>query len=151
MHDLDVRRDGGRLSARVDDRGYELEVSEPEPGVFLVKHNGRVFEAFASDGVITIGGHAFDVNVIDPKRLRGAGSAGGQDDGHTEIKTAMPGKVVRILKSTGDAVTKGEGVIVVEAMKMQNEMKAPRDGTVGDIRVAEGDTVGAGDVLVVID
>ena len=148
---IEVRREGGRLLTRVDDREYELEVSEPEPGVFLIKHNGRVFEAFASDGVITIGGHAFDVNIIDPKRLRGAGSAGGHDDGHTEIKTAMPGKVVRILKSTGDAVAKGEGVIVVEAMKMQNEMKAPRDGTVGGIRVAEGDTVGAGDVLVVID
>ena len=74
-----------------------------------------------------------------------------RDDVDSGLAEVNRGKVVRILKSTGDAVTKGEGVIVVEAMKMQNEMKAPRDGTVGDIRVAEGDTVGAGDVLVVID
>jgi len=150
-HDLDVRREGGRLFARVDDREYELEISEPEPGVYLFKHAGRVFEANVSDRQVTIGRRSFDINIIDPKHLRGSESASGHDHGHAEIRTAMPGKVVRILKAAGDAVTKGEGVIVVEAMKMQNEMKSPRDGTIGEIRVDEGDTVGAGDVLVVID
>jgi biotin carboxyl carrier protein len=110
-----------------------------------------VFEAAVADGHVTLAGHTFDVNIIDPKRLRGSASGSGHDHGHAEIRTAMPGKVVRILKAAGDSVTKGEGVIVVEAMKMQNEMKSPRDGTIGEIRVSEGDTVGAGDVLVVID
>ena len=63
----------------------------------------------------------------------------------------MPGKVVRILKAVGDEVAKGDGVIVVEAMKMQNEMKSPKDGVIKEIRVAESDTVGAGDILVVIE
>jgi biotin carboxyl carrier protein len=149
-YELDVRRDGGRLCARVNDREYDLEVSEPEPGVYLFKQNGRIFEAYASDLQVSIGGRTFDINIVDPKRLRGSESGSGHDHGHAEIRTAMPGKVVRILKSQGDAVTKGEGVIVVEAMKMQNEIKSPRDGTIGEIRVVEDDTVGAGDVLVVI-
>ena len=150
-HELDVRREDGRVFARVDDREYELDVSEPEPGVYLFKHNGRVFEAFVSGEQVNIGRHSLEVNIIDPKRLRGSASLAAHDTGHAEIKTAMPGKVVRILRSKGETVAKGEGVIVVEAMKMQNEMKSPRDGTIGDIRVGEGDTVGAGDVLVVID
>jgi biotin carboxyl carrier protein len=151
LHDLDVRREGGRLFARVDDREYELDVSEPEPGVFLLKHHGRVFEASVSNGSVIVGGRSFDLNIIDPKRLRGSGAASSQESGRAEIRTAMPGKVVRILKAAGDAVTKGEGVIVVEAMKMQNEMRSPKDGAIGEIKVSEGDTVGARDVLVVID
>ena len=150
-HDLDIRREGPHLFARVDDREYELEASEPEPGVFLLKHEVRVFEAYTSDDGVTVGRRAFDVNIIDPKRLRGSAAGAGHDHGHAEIRTAMPGKVVRILKAAGDTVTKGEGVIVVEAMKMQNEMRSPRDGTVGAIKVSEGNTVSAGDVLVVID
>lgn len=150
-HLVTIERGEGRLSASIDGRVLDMEVSEPEPGVYLFKHEGRVFEAFVSGSHVSVGGQAFEVDVIDPKRLRGSGSAAGPDHGHAEIRTAMPGKVVRILKQTGDTVTKGEGVIVVEAMKMQNELKSPRDGTVGEVKVSEGDTVGTGGVLVVID
>ncbi|REJ79531.1 MAG: hypothetical protein DWQ47_02075 [Acidobacteria bacterium] len=63
----------------------------------------------------------------------------------------MPGKVVRIIAKEGDEVVSGDGVIVVEAMKMQNEMKSPKDGAVKKILKQEGETVNAGDVLVVIE
>jgi biotin carboxyl carrier protein len=63
----------------------------------------------------------------------------------------MPGKVVRVHMEAGAAVAKGAGVVVVEAMKMQNEMKSPRDGVVVSIKVRPGDTVNAGDVLAVIE
>ncbi|MBV9241157.1 MAG: hypothetical protein JO314_04030 [Acidobacteria bacterium] len=148
---VEITRDGRRVTATVDGREYILDASEPEPGVMLLKHEGRVYEAYTTDKAVTIAGRTFETNVIDPKRLRGYGAGSEADHGHAEIRTAMPGKVVRILKASGDIVTKGEGIIVVEAMKMQNELKAPKDGTVGDIKVAEGATVGAGDVLVVID
>ena len=149
--EVTIARDGRSITATVDGREYVLDASEPEPCVFLLKDEARVSEAYADGKTVTIGGRTFDTNVIDPKRLRGSAIAGAEADGHAEIRTAMPGKVVRILKSSGDSVTKGEGVIVVEAMKMQNELKSPRDGTIGEFKVAEGDTVGAGDVLVVID
>ncbi|HEY2846407.1 MAG TPA: biotin/lipoyl-containing protein [Pyrinomonadaceae bacterium] len=149
--EVELTRDGRNVTATVDAREYILDASEPEPGVFLLKHEGRVFEAYTTNKTVTIAGRTFDTNVIDPKRLRGSGSGDEAEHGHAEIRTAMPGKVVRILQASGDAVTKGEGVIVVEAMKMQNELKAPKDGIIADIKVAEGDTVSAGDVLVVID
>ena len=148
---VEFTRDRRNVTASVDGREYALDVSEPESGVFFLKHEGRVDEAYTTDKTVSIAGRTFETNVIDPKRLRGSVSGSEHDHGHAEIRTAMPGKVVRILKASGDAVAKGEGVIVVEAMKMQNELKAPKDGTVGDIKVAEGSTVGAGDVLVVID
>ena len=157
-YEIEIVRDGIQLSASIDGRRYELEASEPEPGTYLFKNNGRIFEAFVSvpatggdPSLVSINGQNHEVTIIDPKRLR---SAKGNDDdasGNAEIKTAMPGKVVRILVSTGDAVQKGDGVIVVEAMKMQNEMKSPKDGVISEIKVAEGDTVSAGDVLVVIE
>src|SRR5262249_15065015 len=131
---------------------------EPEPGIFLLKHNGQIFQAptSASSGSadefdVTLRNSEFTVKIIDPKRLRSSRSDHEHGDGLVEIKTAMPGKVVRIISSVGDQVDKGMGVIVVEAMKMQNEMKSPRDGIVKEIRVSEGSTVNAGEVLVVIE
>lgn len=157
-HEIEITRDGDKLFARVDDRNYELEASEPEPNVFLLKHEGKIFEVFVSPqknsgepNAVRIGSTELEVALTDPKRLRGTAAGADAVDGRAEIKTAMPGKVVRILKAAGDSVEKGEGVIVVEAMKMQNEMKSPKDGSVKDIRVSEGDNVSAGDVLVVIE
>ena len=157
-HEIEITRDGERLFARVDDRNYELEASEPEPNVYLLKHEGSIFEVFVSPQKnanqpfnVRVGSVEIEIAIADPKRLRGTAALADDASGKVEIKTAMPGKVVRILKAAGDAVEKGEGVIVVEAMKMQNEMKSPKDGFVTEIRVKEGDTVAAGDVLVVIE
>ena len=155
--EVEIVRDGSNLSARVGDRKYAIEVSEPEKNVFLLKNSGKIFEALVSPAPATstmrvrIGTSEFEAAIIDPKRLRGSKSSDDDESGRAEVKTAMPGKVVRILVAVGDTVQKGDGVIVVEAMKMQNEMKSPKDGVVNEIRVAESETVGAGDVLVIID
>lgn len=151
-HEIEVKRDGGTVTATIDGRSYELEAAELEKGVYLLKHDNRVYEAYVSpDGMVSIGGHQVEINISDPKRLRGGRGDAEHGDGQAEIKTAMPGKIVRILVAEGDEVEKGYGVIVVEAMKMQNEMKSPKAGTVKQINVAEGATVNAGDVLVTIE
>jgi len=155
-HDVEIRRDGDRIFASIDGRSYELEASEPEPNVFLLKHDGKIYEVYVSPedtntSRVRIGSHEFEITVHDPKRLRGSGSGHGDREGLAEIKTAMPGKVVRVLVEHGTEVKKGDGIIVVEAMKMQNEMKSPKDGVVKDIRALEGATVNAGDVLAVIE
>ena len=72
-------------------------------------------------------------------------------EGRQNVTAPMPGKVVRLLVADGDSVQAGQGIAVVEAMKMQNEMKAPRSGRVAALAVHEGDTVGAGAVLAVIE
>jgi len=154
-HDVEIVRDGDHLVASIDGRRYELEASEPEPGVFLLKNNGHIFEASVSatagTNLVRVKSDVHEVRIIDPKRLRAAYGNDADAAGKAEIKTVMPGKVVRILVVEGDSVQKGDGVSVVEAMKMQNEMKSPTDGVIAEIKAAEGDTVGAGDVLVVIE
>lgn len=154
---LDVRIDDDKVFANVDGREYELEASEVEPDIYLLKNNGEIYQVgvstHAADGTveITVRGSRFDIHVIDPKGLRGSASDHAHSGGHAEIRTAMPGKVVRIVAGVGEAVEKGSSVIVVEAMKMQNEMKSPIDGVVKEIRVNEGSTVNAGEVLVVVE
>lgn len=150
--DLEIKRDGEKVFARVGERTYELEASEVEPDVYLFKYNNQITQIYvAPNGIVNLGNHQLEVSVIDPKKIRAKATGEESADGVAEIKTAMPGKVVRILVEEGAAVAHGEGVIVVEAMKMQNEMKSPKDGTVKQIRVGEGATVNAGEVLVVIE
>ncbi len=151
--DVEIVELDGKTRAVVSGREYELDVSRPEAGIFALRNGHKMTEAFISPDSkqVVIGGHEFDIEIADPKRLRSAGSDSENVDGVVEIKTAMPGKVVRILVEVGAEVEKGEGVIVVEAMKMQNEMKSPKTGIVTKINAAEGDTVAAGDILVVIE
>ncbi len=157
-HRVEVKRDGINLIADIDGRLYRLEASEPEPNVWLFKHDHKIHQIFVSPNeragepfAVNVGSHNFDVKIYDPKRLRGGIGAGNAADGAAEIKTAMPGKLVRILVEVGAEIVKGAGVLIVEAMKMQNEMKAPKDGIVKEIRFDEGATVSAGDVLAVIE
>jgi biotin carboxyl carrier protein len=157
-YQITFEQNGELLTAEIDGRQYELESSQPEPNVYLLKHGGKIYEFFVSPNVnavepfkVSTGNHDLEIKIIDPKRLRGSGAAASETDGAAEIKTAMPGKLVRILVDIGTEVLKGDGILVVEAMKMQNEMKAPKDGVVKEIRFEEGATVNAGDILAVIE
>jgi len=129
-------------------------VLEVEPGVYSVLLDGRSFEvrAISQTDVLNlqVQGRRLSAEVIDPRnRSRRERSALG--GGRQNIVTPMPGKVIRVLVAEGDRVEIGQGVAVVEAMKMQNEMKALRTGVVVEVRVKDGDTVGAGDALVVLE
>jgi len=158
-HEIEVARgDGSRLTATIDGRAYELEVSEPEPNIYLFKHENRIYQIFVSPNeksgepyAVSVGNRNYEIKIFDPKRLRGIGASGEQAEGVSEIKTAMPGKVVRVLAEVGAEIKAGEGVIIVEAMKMQNEMKSPKDGVIKEIRFPEGATVNAGDILAIIE
>ena len=157
-HEIKIKRDGDKVFAEVDGRRYELEASMPEPNVYLFKLRAEIFQIFVSPRQsadepfsVSAGNHDFAVKIIDPKRLRGTGGGGEHAGGAAEIKTAMPGKLVRVLVEAGAEIKQGDGVLVVEAMKMQNEMKSPKDGIVREIRFAEGATVNAGDILAVIE
>jgi biotin carboxyl carrier protein len=157
-HNIEVKRVADTVWAEVDGRVYEIEASEPESNVYLLKHDGKIYEVFVSPHSDTgepvnvrVGANELEITLIDPKRLRGGRGVDAHAAGAAEIKTAMPGKVVRIIAATGAEIKKGDGVIVVEAMKMQNEIRSPKDGIVKEIRVPEGSTVNAGDVLAVIE
>ena len=100
--------------------------------------------------VVVIDGYRFEAEVRDPRRWSPQ-SAGRGHDGIQTIAAPMPGKVVRVLVAAGDSVAPGQGLVVVEAMKMQNELKAPRTGRVLSVAVREGATVAAGEPLVTIE
>jgi|ERR1051325_5943752 biotin carboxyl carrier protein len=157
QYDVELRREGERAFAMIGDRSYELEVQESGSSC-LLRSNGHVFdcrvEGRAESGKpveVWVGTDGYWITLTDPKRLRGATSAGAQADGAIRIVAQMPGKVVRVMASVGDQIDAGAGIVVVEAMKMQNEMKAPKAGNIVALNVEVGATVNGGDVLAIIE
>lgn len=157
-YDLTLRREGERVFAEVGGRAYEFEARNVGAGEHLLVHEGRVYECRVEQSkgrgaplTVAVGAVEYEVTLTDPKHLRGAGVAHGADAARAQIVAPMPGKIVRVLVEAGQQVEAGQGVVVVEAMKMQNEMKSPKDGTVAELRAEPGATVNAGDVLAIIE
>jgi biotin carboxyl carrier protein len=160
---LELHRDGDLYRFRLGDRAeLQAQLAEVEPGVFSVLLGGRSYEAHAErdDGHrdehghecawITVRGRRFRIAITDPRRWTQSSAAAHGHDRET-IVASMPGKIVRILVQPGETVVAGQGVIVIEAMKMQNEMKARHAGRVTAVRVREGETVAAGAILAAIE
>ena len=131
------------------------EVEEPEPDVYSVLMDGRSYEARVESGtngtvVVSIEGHRFEIDVQDPRRYQRRDGRRGAE-GVQKIVAPMPGKVVRVLVKAGETVEAGQGLLVMEAMKMQNEMRAPKAGRVLSVPAREGATVAAGAVLATIE
>jgi biotin carboxyl carrier protein len=141
--------DAGKFEYHGISRSYSIEGSGP--GVFSVLIEGRSYQATVLNaGTIQVGDRIFSVEIFDPRELR-ARSSSGASHGRQNIVAPMPGKVVRVLVAAGDAVEAGQGLIVVEAMKMQNELKSPKVGIVVEVKAGNGATVAAGEILVVIE
>ena len=156
--DIQIADDGGRVVAEIDDRRYELDVHESGPNSYRLISNGQVFdcrvEGRPESGqpiAVIVGARHCAVTLIDPRRLSSSTSASAHAGDAARIIAPMPGKVVRVLVEVGSQVKAGDGIIVVEAMKMQNEMKSPKAGTVSALNVQTGATVNGGDVLAVIE
>ena len=156
-------RDGSQKTFKVEGAGNVWRVNGKEIAVDAVQSanvlsllaHGRSYETHKSEvggeQVIEIAGQRFTVDVRDPRSLRSRRGAGAGQEGPIKIKAPMPGKVVRVIAAAGTEVQAGEGVIVIEAMKMQNELKAPKAGKVAKVSVQEGDTVNPGDTLAVVE
>ncbi|MFN2455325.1 MAG: biotin/lipoyl-containing protein [Pyrinomonadaceae bacterium] len=161
-HELTLQRDAhdpSRVTAVIDGRNYELTAHEIAAGNYSLLADNRVFQCRVDKGgeysgtvEVYVNGKAYAVTVVDPKRMRaGQGSGAEALNGTAQIVAPMPGKIVGVLIEEGASVEAGEGLVIVEAMKMQNEMKAPRAGVVKTLRAVAGATVNAGDVLAVIE
>jgi biotin carboxyl carrier protein len=119
-------------------------------GLWSVLWNGESHLVRRSGDAWLVNGVAVEVEVVDP-RAASTRSVSGGPEGRQTLKAVMPGKVVRVLCKAGDAVEAGQGIVVLEAMKMQNEVKSPKAGTVSSVAVKEGSAVSAGDLLAVIE
>ena len=152
---LEVHGDGDLYRFRLGDQEErQAQLAEVEPGVFSVLLDGRSYEARAEYGDecawITVRGRRFRVAITDPRRWTQSSAALHGHDRET-IVASMPGKIVRVLVLPGETVAAGQGVIVIEAMKMQNELKARRAGRLTAVPVREGETVAAGAILATIE
>jgi biotin carboxyl carrier protein len=132
--------------------GAIADVAETSPNTFSVLLAGQSHEisvTSAADGKLNLqsGRFEFTAEVIDPRSWRGRRHGGVEAEGRQQVVAPMPGKVIRVLVGAGEKVEAGQGLLVVEAMKMQNEIRSPKSGTVERVVVAEGQAVNAGEVL----
>jgi len=132
----------------VDGKVYEVDFeSVGGQPVYSLIVDGRSHEAYVAaddhDWQVLLRGRLYPVSVEDEreKRLRSAAGGGVAEAGEFHLRAPMPGLVVAIPAEEGQAVKKGQVLIILESMKMQNELKSPRDGTVGRIRVKAGESV----------
>ena len=151
---LDLRQIEGQWTCRLDGREIEVDAVLARPNVLSLRIGNKAYEVkcerAGSDVHIWVGSRRFAPEVRDPRSLRSRGRSV-DEHGPRKLTAPMPGKVVRILLAQGDEVEAGAGILVVEAMKMQNEVKSPKKGTVQKILVAEGAAVNAGDVLAIVE
>lgn len=156
-HRVELRRseDGLAWLCRVDGEPFAFDSAAAEADILSLLVGGQAYEVRrdgnGADMAVIVSGRRFAAEVTDPRSLRGRRAKAGSTDGPKKITAPMPGKVVRIVKPEGAEVEAGEGVIVIEAMKMQNELKAPKAGKVGKLLVGEGGAVNAGDTLAIIE
>ena len=149
----------GRLSIAVDGRMRAVDAAWIDSTTLSliadgVAHEIRILRGGAGSVSVDVNGAVFEADVAEAALGRThARDAGGrkQPPGGRTIAAPMPGRVVRVLVNVGDRVPARQGVVIVEAMKMENVLRAPSEGTVTEIRVAAGSTVEAGAVLVMLD
>ncbi len=146
----------GKIQFTLDGEARETDWAEVAPGIYSILLEGRSYDVLVSrqqaDGrqgslMITVCGRHYPVEVVDPRRRRHAGSLAA-GEGPRDILAPMPGKIVKVLVAESQSVDAGEGLMVIEAMKMQNEIRASRAGRVERVYVNEGAGVETGFKLV---
>jgi biotin carboxyl carrier protein len=142
-----------RVTFTVDGRLVEADAVRLSRGAYSILLGGRSLEVTTeetSDGfLIRTNGREFQVEIIDPRSWRRRRGAGIELEGRQQLIAPMPGKIVRILVAAGQQVSAGQGLLVIEAMKMQNEIRSPKSGIVEKL-AREGQTVNAGEVLAIV-
>jgi biotin carboxyl carrier protein len=140
-HTVDVNEIDGTWSLLLDTKSYEVSFVEGLDGAMMVHVNGQAVPVSVDAGRRDRGA-----------RGRGAGAgATGSAAGPHRIVAPMPGKIVKVLVKSGDSVQPRQGLVVVEAMKMENELRSQKAGTVSEVRVKEGASVEAGTILVIVE
>jgi biotin carboxyl carrier protein len=151
---LELSRGDGGWSCRLDGRDIEVDAVLVRPDVLSLRIGNQAYEVkcdrVAGETHLWVGNARFAAAVRDPRSLRSRDRTT-DDQGARTITAPMPGKVVRILARAGTGVDQGAGVLVVEAMKMQNEIKSPKKGTIQKVLVSEGAAVNAGDILAIVE
>jgi biotin carboxyl carrier protein len=154
-HRLELEKDDAGWTCRLDGKEIHVDAVLPRRDVLSLLVDGHAFEVkreqTATDLHMWVGSTRFAVELRDPRSLRARKGAAVDEKGPRKIVAPMPGRVVRLLVSEQEEVAVGQGIIVVEAMKMQNEIKSPKKGIVKKIVATAGAPVNAGDVLAIVE
>jgi biotin carboxyl carrier protein len=155
-HQLELTRGEKMWHCKIDDQSMDVDAALTARDVLSILVGGKAYEikrerSLQGELHMVLGSARYTVDVRDPRSLRTRRSVAGAEAGPQRLKAAMPGKIVRILVQEKDEVKGGQSVLVMEAMKMQNEMKSPKDGRIQKILTAEGSIVNAGDTLAIIE
>ena len=152
---LEAGEGDGHFRAILDSRAFDLEACTVQPGVLSLVIGNRAYRCVVHQGVegsaIQIGNHRVEYRVEDPRSLTTRRAHGSSTGGIQIMKAPMPGRIVRLLVEHGETVVAHQGILVIEAMKMQNALKSSRAGKVVRIRVEPGAAVAAGEVLAEIE
>ncbi len=154
-HRLELERIEGRWNCKLDGRAVRIDAVLARRDVLSLLVDGKAYEIkrerTPTDTHLWVGPVRYATELSDPRSLRSRKGHGGLDHGPVKLIAPMPGKVVRVLADENTEVEAGQGVIVVEAMKMQNELKSPKKGIVRRIMAGSGAAVNAGDALAVVE
>jgi len=152
---LELEKSDAGWKCRLDGKEIRVDAVVPSRDVLSLLIDGQAFEVKREqtphDLHLWVGSTRFGVELHDPRSLRARRSAAADEKGPRKIVALMPGRVVRLLVAEQGEVEAGQGVIVVEAMKMQNEIKSPKKGIVKKVVAAAGAAVNAGDVLAIVE
>jgi biotin carboxyl carrier protein len=155
LRTVELAREADRWKVLLDGKPTDADAVEIAPHTLSLLLDGQAFEiriTSSPDGSLKLqtGLHEFTAEVVDPRAWRGRKHGALEAEGRQQVFAPMPGKVIRILVQEGDQVETGQGLLVVEAMKMQNEIRSPKGGTVERLHVKEGQPVNAGEVLCIV-
>jgi biotin carboxyl carrier protein len=153
---VELERDANRWRISLDGEPVDADAVEIAPNNFSILLNGKSHEIIVApnpNGTLTLQAahREFIAEVINPRAWRGRRHGALEAEGRQQILAPMPGKIIRVLVQAGEKVEVGQGLLVVEAMKMQNEIRSPKSGTVDRLLIKEGQPVNAGEVLAWID
>ena len=155
LRSVELERGGDRWKISLDGQPVDADAVETDPNTLSLILEGQSYEVRITPsayGVLELqtGLQEFSAEVVDPRAWRGRRHGALEVEGRQQVTAPMPGKVIRILVQAGDKVEAGQGLLVVEAMKMQNEIRSPKGGTIERLHVKEGQPVNAGEVLCIV-
>jgi biotin carboxyl carrier protein len=154
-HRLELEKADGGWDCRFDGRQFKVDAVVTRRDVLSLLIDGHSYEIkreqTATDLHMWVGNQRFAVELRDPRSLRSRRAGAGDEKGPRKLVAPMPGRIVRVLASEKAEVEAGQGLVVVEAMKMQNEIKSPKKGTVQKMMAVPGAAVNAGDVLAIVE
>lgn len=150
---VDLKQEGKDFKVYLDGKEIKVEVAHEQGAQLTLIVDDKPFNVILeTDDLIVVAGESYNVEIFDEQVEKFMkASTGKSEKRELAVKAAMPGLIIEVTVKQGDKVTEGQGLLIIEAMKMQNEMQTPRDGIVKTIKVKKGQTVNSGETLIIIE